>query len=141
MRGKEPYPSDLSDAEWKFLARLLPGPEKLGRPPRYRRRAIVNAIFYVLRSGGGWRLLPHDFPPWRLCYYYWAKWRDAGVWQRVHEQLRGQVRAAAGKKKPLPWRSSTRRALKALTTEECAVEMVAKRSWDENGIWPLIVWV
>ena len=71
MARQEPYPTDLTDAEWKLLAALLPGPSKLGRPPRHARRAVFNAIFYVLRSGGGWRLLPHDLPPWRLCYYYW----------------------------------------------------------------------
>ena len=58
MARQEPYPTDLTDAEWKLLAALLPGPSKLGRPPRHARRAVFNAIFYVLRSGGGWRLLP-----------------------------------------------------------------------------------
>lgn len=140
MARQEPYPTDLTDAEWKLLAALLPGTSKLGRPPRHARRAVFNAIFYVLRSGGGWRLLPHDLPPWRLCYYYWAKWRDQGVWERLHEALRARVRVAAGKKKPRRLRSSTARALRALTTAECAAAMEAKRSWDENGIWQSIAW-
>lgn len=134
------YSTSLTDAEWQLLAPLLPAAGKLGRPPRYRRRAVLDAIFYVLRSGGGWRLLPHDLPPWRLCYYYWAKWRDQGVWARVHEALRQRARARAGKKKPRKLRSSTARALRALGTAECADAMAAKRSWEESGIWRSIAW-
>ena len=56
-RKREPYPSDLTDAEWKILQPLIPGPAKLGRPPRYEKRAILNAIFYVVRAGCAWRML------------------------------------------------------------------------------------
>jgi putative transposase len=132
---KEPYPSDLNDAEWALLRPLLPGPPKLGRPPRYDRRLVLNAIFYVVRSGCAWRLLPHDLPHWRLVYYYFACWRESGLWQQLNEALRDQVREQRGKKKPPALRSSMRRALRWLTTPECAATMRAKRSEGENGIW------
>jgi hypothetical protein len=57
------YPSDLSEAQWQFIALLIPVPQSSGRPREYGVREIVNAIFYVLRSGCSWRMLPHDFPP------------------------------------------------------------------------------
>ena len=62
MPNQEPYPSDLNDVEWELLRPLLNVPPKLGRPPRHDRRLVLNAIFYVVRSGCAWRLLPHDLP-------------------------------------------------------------------------------
>jgi len=132
MPTQEPYPSSLTDAEWKLIEPLLPGPKLLGRPPRYSKRAILDALFYVVRSGCAWRLLPHDLPPWRIVYYYFMVWRRDGLWQRIHDTLRDQVRLRSGKKKPRPQRSSILRALKYLTTEECAVTMQARRFWDAS---------
>jgi len=130
MPTQEPYPSSLTDREWKLLEPLLPKPKLFGRPPRYRKREILNAIFYAVRSGCAWRLLPHDLPPWRIVYYYFMVWRREGLWQKMHDTLRDQVRLRSGKKKPRPLRSSILRALKYLTTEECAATMLARRYWD-----------
>lgn len=77
---------------------LIPGDSKLGRPPRYPKRAIVNAIFYLVRSSCAWRMIPHDLPPWRICYHYFSKWKHEGVWEAIHERLRDIVRAHHGKK-------------------------------------------
>jgi transposase len=57
------YPSDLSDGEWARLECYIPAAKAGGRPAKYERREIVNGILYVLRAGGSWRMLPHDFPP------------------------------------------------------------------------------
>ena len=96
----EPYGSDLRDEEWAVLAPLVPGPAQLGRPPKYDKRAILNGIFYVVRSGCTWRDLPHDLPPWRICYYYFMRWREDGVWLDLHEALRDALRVREGKKSP-----------------------------------------
>ena len=136
MPNQEPYPSDLTDIEWELLSPLVTVPPKLGRPPRHDRRLVLNAIFYVVRSGCAWRLLPHDLPPWRLCYYYFAKWRENGLWQEIHDHLREAVREKKhAKKKPPALRSSTHRVLKWLTTPECEATMRERRSEGENGIW------
>ncbi len=135
MLNQEPYPSDLNDVEWALLRPLLNVPPKLGRPPRHDRRLVLNAIFYVVRSGCAWRLLPHDLPPWRLVYYYFACWRESGLWGELNDALRDQVREQCGKKKPPALRSSTRRVLKWLTTPECEATMRERRSEGENGIW------
>ena len=135
MQNEESYPSDLTDIEWELIEPLMPGPQKLGRPARYEKRAILNAVFYVVRSGCSWRMLPRDLPPWRIVYYYFMTWRQEGLWDRLHETLRDCVRLSHAKKKLRPLRSSMRKVLKHLTTPECAATMRAKRCWDENGIW------
>jgi transposase len=99
MPTQEPSPSSLTDAEWHLLLPLIPGPKRLGRPPRYARRAILDANFYAVRSGGAWRLLPHDLLSWRIVDYDFMTWRRDGLWQRLHDTLRDQVRLPSGKKK------------------------------------------
>jgi putative transposase len=85
---REPYLTDLSDAEWAYLAGHLPTPEHNGRPRVHSLREILNAVFYVLKSGCAWRLLPHDFPPWKTVYHYFRFWRLDGTWESMHAALR-----------------------------------------------------
>lgn len=96
--NRQPYPTDLSDAEWHRLAPLVPKPKAGGRPPKYPRREILNAILYLVRTGCAWRLLPHEFPSWRIVYHYFRHWRLQGVWKRIHHRLRKWLRKAAGRK-------------------------------------------
>lgn len=64
------YPSDLSDREWAILQPLLSSAEKRGRPPKWPQRHVANAVFYLLRSGCSWRMLPKEYPPWQTVYYH-----------------------------------------------------------------------
>jgi putative transposase len=89
---RKPYLTDLSDAEWAYLEGHLPTPEHNGRPRVHSLREILNAIFYILKSGCAWRLLPHDFPPWKTVYHYFRFWRLDGTWQRMHAALRERAR-------------------------------------------------
>ncbi len=86
------YLTDLSDAEWECIEGLLPTPENEGRPRLHSLREILNAIFYVVKSGCAWRLLPHDFPPWKTVYHYFRLWRVDRTWERMHRALRERVR-------------------------------------------------
>jgi putative transposase len=86
------YQSDLSDAEWGCLAGHFPAPKATGRPRLHELREITDAIFYVLKSGCAWRLLPHDFPPWKTVYHYFRSWRLDGTWEKMHSALRERVR-------------------------------------------------
>lgn len=97
MECRQPYDSDLTDAEWNRLEPLVPAPKLGGRPPKHTRREIVNGICYAIRSGGAWKLLPHDLPPWRTVYHYFWSWRRQGLWQQIHDTVRGLVRQAAGR--------------------------------------------
>jgi putative transposase len=97
MERRRRYPTDLSDEEWAVLAPLVPPPKPGGRPAGHDRREICNGIRYVLRSGGAWRLLPHDLPPWQTVYGYFWTWRRDGTWERIHTLLHGAVREQAGR--------------------------------------------
>jgi putative transposase len=100
--ARKRYPSDLNDLQWDNIEHLFPqGDGTTGRPRTYAVREIVNAVLYLARSGCSWRMLPHDFPPWKTVAYYFYTWRDSGVWERVHAALRADIRAAAGKE-PTP---------------------------------------
>ena len=93
----KPYASDLSDAEWAILEPLIPPAKPGGRPRSVNMRQILNGIFYVLRSGGAWRLLPHDYPPWSTVYDYFRKWRNAGIWEGMVRTLRERLREQSGR--------------------------------------------
>jgi putative transposase len=97
MSHRPDYPSDLTDEEWQIIESLVPPVESGGRPAEHGRREIVNAIFYVLRTGCQWRFLPHDFPSWKTVYSYFRNWRLDGTWQGIHGSLRRKVRKAAGR--------------------------------------------
>ena len=89
------YTTDLTDKEWAKLETLIPSPKKGGRRAKYERREILNAILYLLRTGCSWRLLPHDFPSWRIVYWYFRIWRDEGLFERVNDTLRREARIQA----------------------------------------------
>lgn len=91
------YTTDLTDQEWQRLAPFFPAPAPTGRPRLHSTREILNAVFYVVRSGNPWRLLPHDLPPWKTVYHYYRRWRRDGTWERVHGILRAVVRVRAGR--------------------------------------------
>ena len=95
--SRKTYPSDLSDGEWLILRPLIPAAKTGGSPRRVDMRDIMNAIFYVLRSGCAWRMLPHDFPAWQTVYGYFRTWRDTGVWEQMNATLRESVRKQAGR--------------------------------------------
>lgn len=87
------YPSDVTDEQWELIAPMVavrPG----GRPPVHARRRIVDAILYVNRTGCSWRQLPHDFPPWDTVYWYFKRWNQQGVTDRIHDALRAACRDA-----------------------------------------------
>jgi putative transposase len=97
--GQANYPTDLTDEQWQVLRRLLPRPSRRGAPQTVCRRAVVNAILYVLRSGCAWRLLPCDFPKWKTVYGIFLTWRNDGTWRRVHDALRDLLRVREGREK------------------------------------------
>ncbi len=94
---RKTYPTDLSDAEWTRLQAYLPNPKAEGRPRTHSLRDVLDAIFYVLKSGCQWRLLPHDFPPWSSVYYHFRRFRLNGLWTLILKVLRAAERKRAGK--------------------------------------------
>src|ERR671916_2872896 len=98
---KRSYATDLSDAEWWYLELHVPTPNKRGRPKTHTTRQILNAVFYVLKSGCPWRMLPRDFPPWETVYWWFRRWRLEGTFERLNATLRGVLRVRSGRN-PLP---------------------------------------
>jgi putative transposase len=90
------YPSDLTDEQWAVIQPLLPKASKVGAPQTVDRREILNAIFYVNRSGCSWRSMPHDLPHWSTAYGLYWLWRLNGTWSQIHDALRVAVRRAEG---------------------------------------------
>src|SRR2546421_3129878 len=91
-----PYDTDLPDEQFALLEPLLPRPKHPGRPPADL-RAVLDGIFYLVRSGCQWRLLPKDFPPWSTVHTWYRRFRRDGTWETLHETLRQQVRVQAGR--------------------------------------------
>lgn len=91
------YPSDLKDAEWELLAPHVPEAGSGGRPRQVKMREVLNAIFYVLKSGIQWDMLPHDLPPKGTVYHYFNEWRKDGTWERLNTALRGELRVELGR--------------------------------------------
>jgi putative transposase len=94
---RKPYSTDLSDAQWTRLQLSLPAPKAQGRPRTHSLRDVFDAIFYVLKSGCHWRLLPHDFPPWSTVYYHFRRFRVSGLWFLILKALRVAERERVGK--------------------------------------------
>src|SRR2546425_11981095 len=91
------YPSDLTDQQWAILEPLIPPARPGGRPRTTDIREVINAILYLDRTGGQWRALPHEFPPWSTVWSYFRPWRNDGTWKRMHTALREQVRVKQGR--------------------------------------------
>jgi putative transposase len=91
------YLTDLTDAEWEIIEPVLPVPKGSGRPRKHSLRTLVNSVFYLVRSGCAWRLLPKDMPPWKTLYHYFRCWRRDGTWERLHTALRERLRVRLGR--------------------------------------------
>lgn len=91
------YPSDLTDGEWELIMPHLPAPRKRGRRRQHDWRLLLNAMFYIARSGVQWRYLPNDYPAWQTVYYHFAALVQAEVWQDINQALSEQVRLKEGR--------------------------------------------
>jgi transposase len=94
---RDTYHTDLTDAEWNVIEPHLPPPADRGRPREHGWREILNGVFYLVRSGCAWRLLPHNLPPWKTVYHYYRRWRIDGTWERVNRIVRERLRIHLGR--------------------------------------------
>lgn len=87
------YPTNVNNSQWQFISNFL----EVGRSRKYELREIVNAVLYVVKTGCQWRMLPGDFAPWKLVYYYFSAWKKAEIFEIIHESLVEKVRVKHGK--------------------------------------------
>lgn len=97
-QSRKLYPSDLTDLQWKHIRIFIPKPRHGGRPRTTDVRLVINAIFYLCRTGCSWRYLPAQFPPWQTVYEYFSKWSHSGVLEKIHHLIRDKIRFKTGKK-------------------------------------------
>ena len=91
------YASDVTEAEWSIIHPHLPAAKSLGRPRTVELMSVVNALFYIARTGCQWRLLPREFPHYSTVQRYFYGWRDDGTLERINFELLVQAREAAGR--------------------------------------------
>ncbi len=98
---RKAYPSDLTDAQWRLIAPLIPEAKPGGRPRKYEMREVINGLLYLTREGCSWRALPHDLPHWKTCYNFLRRFEADGTWDALVAALRVEVRTKLGRE-PTP---------------------------------------
>ncbi len=93
------YPTDLTDRQWECIRKYIPSAKPGGRPRTLDMRAVINAILYIVVGGCQWRMLPREYPNWKSVYDYFRCWRNERIWQRIHDNLRAQLRLKLGRYK------------------------------------------
>ena len=135
---KQIYPSDLTDSQWKHIKDLFPVHTGRGRPRELDLRQILNAIFYLLRTGCQWRYLPIEYPCWQSVYYYLRLWQRTGIWQRIHDRLRSELRRTSHRHKHPTAGCLDSQAVKTTSVPGIRGYTRANESTAENGIRWLI---
>ena len=88
------YATDLTEKQWQVIEKIV-NPQE--RKRKYSLRGIMNAIFYTLKTGCQWRMLPRDFAPWQIVYYYFCKWKNEGIIEELLDFIRTKIRKTSGK--------------------------------------------
>lgn len=133
---RKAYPDDLTDKEWEHIKPLIKGSDyrNAGRKPIHSRREMLNAIFYLLRTGCQWRHLPHDFPPWTAVQAQYFRWKRKGMFRAIHDHLRGTLRTLLGKSKNATAGIVDSQSVKTTEKGGSKAMMEVKRSRAEKGI-------
>jgi putative transposase len=140
MAVRKKYPDDLLDEEWNLVESIFQTESaKGGRPLKYSKREILNAIIYLLRTGCSWRHIPHDFPPWRTVYVQFAKWKQSGLFEKMNDILRKKLRQKLGRNEDPSAGVADSQSVKTTEKGASKVSTAGKKLRDENDIYWLIL--
>ena len=134
MKNRQSYETDLRDDEWELIKDLIPKAKPGGRPEKYTKREILNGINYLNKTGCTWRLMPHDFPPYRIIFYYYRVWQKEGIWQQINDKLRAKVRLFSGKLTQPSAAIMDSQSIKTAEKRGLVVGMKISKSKAEKGI-------
>jgi transposase len=98
MSNASAFPARLTDEQWAIVEALVPANKPGGRPPKYTRPELLDAMIYAVRPGCAWRALPREFPHWNTAFWYYKKWQKDGTWDRIEDALRRMVRKTERRK-------------------------------------------
>src|ERR671933_1953088 len=130
------YKTDITDAQWQILEPLIPPAKPGGHPRTVNMREVVNGIFYVLRTGCGWEMLPHDLPPYSTVYYYFRRWQKTGVWQQMNNALRQQLRQVEGRNPQPSAAIADSQSVKTTEKRGKSMDLMGvSKSKGESAIW------
>ena len=130
------YPTDSTDLQWNVLHPLIPPAKPERRPRKTEMRDVINAIFYLLRTGYAFRLLPHDFPPWSTV----CQWKTDGTWKTIHSTLHEKVRKQDGRESEESAAILDSQSVKTKEIGGPKVSMFTNKSKAENAIFSSIPW-
>ena len=128
-RKRKPYPSDLTDEQWKEIAPLYAGM----RTSKWSKRELTNAVLYWVDSGCKWRQLPHDFPPYSTVHSFYRRARISGLWDRILEHLVAKTRKNAGRKEGPSYAFIASQSVKTVSASEERGIDGGKKQKDESG--------
>lgn len=126
---REKYSTDISEMKWRIIESIFPR-----HRCRHSKKEIVNAVFYILRAGCPWRLLPHDFPPWQTVYSHFRDWQNLGIWEKMNEILRKLWRIKAKRNENPSAAIVDSQSVKTMEKGGLKGTMEQKKSKGENGI-------
>ena len=133
MDNRRRYPSDLTDRQWEKIKPLIPPAKPGGRPRDVDMREVLNGIFYLVRGGGSWRMLPKDLPPWGTVHYYYWRFRREGIWQQINDAFREKVRLQAKRRTTPSAAIIDSQSVKTTEKGGCGVMTRARRSTVASG--------
>jgi len=127
------YDSDVTDGQWEILQPHLTRKKRRGPKSRQDLRRVVNGIFYRLRTGCQWRMLPKEYGGWEATYGYWYRWSQNGLWEKINTALREALREKAGRKRQPTAAVIDSQSVKTVQKGGIAVTMRANKSRDASA--------
>ena len=112
------YPSDLTDKQWLAISQYF-DTGNYGKSRKHSKRLLIDAVFYILKTGCQWRFLPKDYPPWKTVYSFYKRAKDKGIWEQIMQSLVEESRRRSGKDRSPSYSLIDSQSVKTTSRSEC----------------------